>query len=236
MTISTPAVSVLVISAGAGERREGCLRSISETTPVTRALEVLVADSINAGAAAARGEILVVVGEHTRVLPGWLRPLVRTLRDTPEIGVAGAKLLATDGTVDAAGGVLFADGSVTGYGHGAPDPRAPLLGYERDVPYVSAGLLATRRGLLQRLGGVDDAFGQGHADVDYCLRVRAAGLRVVYQPQSVAVRDAEEVADAEAASAAHVRFVRRWATPLAAFPSRPERFDAATWERLALSS
>lgn len=231
-------VSVIVHAPGAGERLDACLRSISETTPVTGAIEILVADAAEGSVAArnraadtASGELLVFVADGTLVQPGWLRPLVRTLRDEPDVGVVGGKLVAADGSLAEAGGVIFADGSVTSFGRGSPDPQAPLLGFVRDVHFVSADLLATRSGLFRRSGGIDGGFHDGYEDVDYCLRVRAAGRRVVYQPQSVAVgvpRPAPALT-----SAAGKRFVRRWATPLAALPARPERFDAATWDRLA---
>jgi cellulose synthase/poly-beta-1,6-N-acetylglucosamine synthase-like glycosyltransferase len=237
---SRPEVSVLVPTAGAGQRLDDCLRAISETTPAAGAIEVVVADAgtadaaavaaawsarhvradpaggaigaINAGAEAARGQLLVIVGDRTRVLAGWLRPLARTLRDAPDVGVAGGQLLAADRTVEAAAGL----------GNSALDPRGVKL---RDVPYVPAGLLATRRDLLLRLGGFDRAFGERLADVDYCLRVRAAGPRVVHQPQSVAVADAPPAASDDAQR----RFIRRWTTPLSALPPGRERFDAATW-------
>ena len=176
----------------------------------------------------------MIVGERTRVRTGWLRPLVRALREAPDVGVAGGLLLAADGTVEAAGGALFADASATGFGRGAADPRDPLLRQDRDVPFVSAGLLATRRGLLLRLGGVDSGFGPLHAAVDYCLRVEAAGRRVVHRPQSVAeVAATPPGADEDDGRR---RFARRWTTRLATLPPRPEQLDAVAWHRLARSA
>jgi cellulose synthase/poly-beta-1,6-N-acetylglucosamine synthase-like glycosyltransferase len=124
----------------------------------------------NMGADAARGEFLMFVSDHTLALPGWLRPLVRILRDEPEVGVAGGKLLSDHGRLEQAGGVIFADGSRASFGCGALDPDAPVYGFVRDVHYVSADLLATRAGLFRVLGGFDSLFLAGdYADVDYCL-------------------------------------------------------------------
>ena len=40
----------------------------------------------------------------------------------------------------------------------------------------------TRREVFERLGGFNSQLSRFGADVDYCARVRAAGLRVVYTP------------------------------------------------------
>ncbi len=231
------AIEIVIADAGTTDAAAAVAGAWSEHLRLTHIRADAATGAIGAitrGAEAARGELLVIVDDRTRLLRGWLRPLVRTLRDTPDAGVVGGMLLTADGAVEEAGGVLFADGSITGFGQGSPDPRAPVLGYVRDVPYVSAGLLATRRGLLRRLGGVDHRFGERYADIDYCLRVQAAGLRVVYQPQSVAVGPTPPGVDAS--NDGRRRFTRRWTAALAALPQRPELFDAATWDRLARSA
>lgn len=239
-TPATAAIELLVVDAGvrdasavvlAGGGPERAARYVRADPPQGRVA------ALNVAADAARGELLVFVGDHTVVHPGWLRPLVRALREDPGAGVAGGRLLAADGTVEAAGGTLFADGSTLGFGCGGTDPHDPLLGYGRETPYVSADLLATRTGLLRRLGGMDTLIGEARADVDYCLRVRGAGRRVLYQPQTVATaraRPADEELDGTGDG--RRRFGRRWAAALAALPERPAHVDAATWVRLARNS
>lgn len=41
------------------------------------------------------------------------------------------------------------------------------------------------RELFFSLGGFDETFLNGQEDVDFCLRVREAGYKVIYQPQTV---------------------------------------------------
>jgi hypothetical protein len=54
-----------------------------------------------------------------------------------------------------------------------------------DVPYVTGAGIAMRRSDWERVGGFDEGFFPAYfEDVDLCLRVRAAGLRCVYQPQA----------------------------------------------------
>ena len=42
----------------------------------------------------------------------------------------------------------------------------------------------TRRDVFEQLGGFDETFPRDFNDVDYCLRVRRSGLRVVYTPDA----------------------------------------------------
>ncbi|MCW2526460.1 MAG: glycosyl transferase family protein [Pseudonocardiales bacterium] len=214
-----PKVSLLVVSADAPGQLQACLHSLTDTTPTTPAVEVLVVDAnptaigaaaardcaerfhtryatadpargrvgaINPGAEAARGELIVVIDENVRLLAGWLRPLIRPLDVDVEVGVVGGKLIADDETVLHAGGGILSDATVVDFAHETTVPASSAPLDVRDVFWVSGRLMATRRGLLRRLGGIDPLVGPTFGDVDYCLRVRAAGRRVVHQPQTVA--------------------------------------------------
>jgi hypothetical protein len=189
-TPATGAIEIVVADAGETDHAAAVASAWSARLPLryVRADPALgPVAACNAAADAARGELVVLLGDRTRVSSAWLRPLVRALRDELDVGVAGGKLLAEDGVIDEAGGLVFADGSLAGFGRGAPDGD-PLAAFARDVDYVSADLLATRRGLFRRLGGIDGRFHPGFEAADYCLRVRLAGRRVVYRPDAVAAR------------------------------------------------
>jgi GT2 family glycosyltransferase len=144
--------------------------------------------SANEGAAAARGEFLVFLNNDTVVTPGWLHALLQTFADHPGTGVAGSRLLYPDGTLQEAGGVVFRDGSAAKFGAHDPNPDAPVYAFLREVDYVSGAACATPTELFRRLSGFDAVYGFGYyEDTDYCFRVRAQGLRVIYQPRSVVV-------------------------------------------------
>lgn len=257
---SRPEVSLLVLAGDEPERLEGCLRAVAETTPVTSAIEIAVVGPPAAGevahgwsdrlglrrvradpaegapalrdlaAAAATGDVLVFLDDRTRPLAGWLRPLVRPLRTEPDVGAVGGKLMTARGALDAAGGIVFTDGSIARFGHGSPDAGEATFGFVRDVHYVPADLFATRAGLLRVLGGFDDRLDEGYRAADYGLRVRAAGRRVIYQPQAVAVAHEQPAAGT---ADTRTRFAKRWASALAAMPRRPERLTAEAWDSLA---
>jgi GT2 family glycosyltransferase len=105
----------------------------------------------------------------------------------PDVGAVGARLLYQDGTLQH-GGVLLGVEGVAGHEGVGDSPleagyygRSQLL---RSAGAVTAACLATRREVFLGLdGGFDELHLQvAFNDVDYCMRVRRAGLRVVYTP------------------------------------------------------
>ncbi|MCW1069276.1 glycosyltransferase, partial [Streptococcus anginosus] len=87
----------------------------------------------NTGLQHARGEIVIYLNNDTEVSPTWLIPIVERMED-PSIGLVGARLVYADGTLQEAGGVVFADGVTENYGNGN-NPENHSYTYFRDVDY-----------------------------------------------------------------------------------------------------
>jgi GT2 family glycosyltransferase len=117
---------------------------------------------------------------------GWDN-ILRWHLSRADIGAVGARLLYPDRTVQHAGMVLGTEGSGAEHeGRGAaasdPGPRGRWK-QRRTVPAVTGALLGCRRDAFEQVGGFDALrFGIWFSDVDFCLRLRAAGLRVIYEP------------------------------------------------------
>ena len=142
----------------------------------------------NNGVHAADGEIIVFLNNDTVPLAGWLPPLIRTLLDRPGTGAVGGKMVFPDGMLQEAGALVYSDGTGANFGKYDLDPDAPLYNFVREVDYCSAALLATPRTLFLDCGGFDTRFCPAYyEDTDYCFQVRAAGLDVLYQPESVII-------------------------------------------------
>jgi GT2 family glycosyltransferase len=186
--------------------------------------------AVNRAAEAATGDVLVLLNNDTVPLPGWLTPLLRTLRDHEDVGVVGGRLVYPDGRLQEAGGIVFSDASGANFGSGRLDPDAPEFTYVRDVDYVSGALLATRRALFEELGGLDRIWGFGYYDdSDYSFKLRERGLRTVFQPDSVVVHIEGGTAGTDTSTGpkeSQVRnrsvFVERWAMALHEQPYPPE--------------
>ncbi|NTV94300.1 MAG: glycosyltransferase [Thiobacillus sp.] len=164
------------------EGREGALRVLRDGAPFN------FAALNNRAAEAARGEVLCLLNNDTEVIaPDWLDEMVGHLLQE-RVGVVGAKLYYPDGRVQHGGDVVGVGGTANhlhaGLGGGEPGycRRASVA---QELSAVTAACMVTRRGLYLELGGLDE----GHLpiafnDVDYCLRVREAGHKVVWTPHA----------------------------------------------------
>jgi len=61
------------------------------------------------------------------------------------------------------------------------------------VDYAISAFWMLRRDVIERVGLLDERIFYSPEDVDYCLRVWAAGYRVIYDPGARAVHDAQEI-------------------------------------------
>lgn len=119
---------------------------------------------------------------------GWDARLRQTLA-RPEIGLVGARLLYPDGTLQHAGVVLGrGEGRPIHEGlHSRPGEPGPLARWirPRAVAAVTGAFMAVRREVFELLGGFDEGLAVGYNDMDLCLKARAQGLRVLYDPALV---------------------------------------------------
>ena len=140
--------------------------------------------SCNDAVASARGRVVVLLNNDTRVLPDWLDALLDGLAELPRAALVGSKLLYPDGALQEAGAIVWRDGSAWNYGRN-DDPNRPQYCHAREADYVSAASVAIPRELWRELGGFDATFVPAYCeDSDLCLRIRASGRAVWYQPLS----------------------------------------------------
>jgi O-antigen biosynthesis protein len=214
-TSADPVVSILLVTFNRADLTFACLRSLADacdepfevivvdngsTDSTRRLLErvrglraVLNAENVhfvrgaNQAAALARGEILLFLNNDVQLLPGAVTAAVRTLRTSRDVGAVGGKIVLLDGTLQEAGSIVWSDGSCLGYGRGR-DPLGPEYMFRREVDYCSGAFLLTRRATFEALGGLDLDYAPAYyEEADYCLRLWERGLRVIYDPQAVAL-------------------------------------------------
>jgi GT2 family glycosyltransferase len=140
----------------------------------------------NFAARQAAGEVLCLLNNDTEVIsPDWLEEMVAQLLQS-RVGVVGAKLYYPDGCVQHGGDVVGV-GGVANHAHAYLQRSEP--GYcnravvAQDLSAVTAACMVTWRNLYQELGGLNERdLPVAFNDVDYCLRAREAGYRVVWTP------------------------------------------------------
>lgn len=137
----------------------------------------------------ARGEFIALINNDIEVIGGdWLDEMMsHALR--PEVGVVGAKLLYTNGTVQH-GGVIMglsgcADHLSRGLGRDEPGYMARAV-LTQSLSAVTGACLVVRKSLYRELGGLNEQdLAIAFNDVDFCLRVRGAGYSVIWTPYAL---------------------------------------------------
>lgn len=154
----------------------------------------------NQGAHLATARYLLFMNNDALLAPGALAAALDTMRQEEGVGAVGGRIIKFDGLLQEAGNIIFADGACAGYGRG-DDPEKPQYQFRRVVDYVSGCFLLTPRALFATLGGFDEAFAPAYyEESDYCLRLVAAGYRVLYEPRVVLFH--KEYGSSDAAQAA----------------------------------
>ncbi|MEH6951364.1 glycosyltransferase family 2 protein [Nitrobacter sp. NHB1] len=117
----------------------------------------------------------------------WLEEMLTRLSE-PDVGAVGALLTWPGGVVQHGGVVLGINFSVA---HAFTDRFSDDPGFldqllvAHECSAVTAACLATRRSDYLAVGGMDEArFAVAFNDVDYCLRLREAGKRIVLTPHA----------------------------------------------------
>jgi len=205
-----PTVSVLVLVLDRLDLLGGCLDTVGRAT--TQATEtvvvangtpaaalavlerrediVLVRSEVNLGfgggcnlaAEVARGRYLVFVNDDSRLDRHGVDRLIQRANSESDIGAVGSRILFEDGSLQEAGGIIWRDGTTAHVGRDRP---ADDISYRspRDVDYCSANGLLVTRSAWDAVGGFDETYYPAYyEDADLCMKLRARGFRVVYEP------------------------------------------------------
>jgi GT2 family glycosyltransferase len=173
----TPAAAIEAMREQAGDR----LRLVEFDRPFNFSAK------INAGAVRSKGEYLLLLNDDIEVAtPNWIERMVMYAA-LPGVGAVGGRLLLEDGRLQHAG-VGFEEG-LPGhpyYGFPSDGPGyANAVKVARNLLAVTGACLMTPKALFEKVGGLSTELPVNYNDVDYCLKLREEGQRVVYDPDVV---------------------------------------------------
>jgi GT2 family glycosyltransferase len=211
--VKIPVVSIIIPCYGKVDYTLRCLSSLAEIPPETP-FEIIVAEdasgdpdcaklrnvrgityierkknmgflrSCNDAAKHARGAYIFLLNNDTYVMRGAVDALVRLLRERPDAGMVGARLIYPDGVQQEAGGIVWRDGSAWNYGR-HDSALKPEYCYVREADYISGAAIMLPRDTWNKLGGFDEHFLPAYCeDSDLAFRIRREGLKVLYQPEA----------------------------------------------------
>jgi GT2 family glycosyltransferase len=139
----------------------------------------------NFGVAQAHGSLLCFLNDDVEVISEeWLDTLVARA-SLDGVGAAGPMLYYPSGQIQHAG-VLLGIGGVADHafrnferGQAGYFSRATL---EQDYSCVTAACMVVRRAVFEQIGGFDVDLPTAFNDVDFCIRLRRTGARIVWTP------------------------------------------------------
>ncbi|MFI5286798.1 MAG: glycosyltransferase, partial [Candidatus Dormibacteria bacterium] len=206
--VGTPSVDVIVVTRADGTDLSDCAATIERVSGYKhRRVATVVAGqntpaAINTAVRALKGDHIVVVDASTRVITAeWLETMLELSQRT-SIGAVGIRLRYPDGTVAHEGVVC-----------GRLDLASNVdqhLRVIKEVSAVSGACLMTRRDVFEAAAGFDEGFSRSLWDVDYCMRIRALGHRVVCTPLAEMTWGDAARSSAGAGTADARTFARRW--------------------------
>lgn len=139
----------------------------------------------NFGRRYAAGKYLLLLNNDVEVINGdWLTQMVGECSQ-PGVGLCGAMLYYPDDTIQHAG-IITGLGGYAGHSHKYHKRGGSgymfRLATVQDFSAVTAACLLVRTAVYDELHGLDEEFTVAYNDVDFCLRVRDAGWRIVWTP------------------------------------------------------
>lgn len=167
----------------------------------------------------ARGEVLCLLNNDTQVITrDWIEEMLGVLLQ-PGVGIVGARLWYEDGSLQH-GGVIVGAGGTAAHAHAflpRSEPgyfgRAQLM---QEFSAVTGACLMVRKSLYEALSGLNEKnLAVAYNDVDFCLRAREAGWRVVWTPYAELyhfesrTRGAEDVGERKGRMARESAYMRR---------------------------
>ena len=145
----------------------------------------------NLAISTATAPVLLLLNSDTRVPVGALSRLLATLSDQPATGAVGPRLENADGDLEYSCG--RAPGLLPEIVHKLLLHRVfPYFRFgfwhhrqQRDVGWVTGACIMVRRAAIDVAGPLDDAMFMCYEDLEWCMRLKASGWRIVYEPASI---------------------------------------------------
>ena len=140
-------------------------------------------------------DYVLLLNPDTVVPPDGVRKMVDFIESCPEVGIAGPKLVRADGSLDLACRRSFPTPEVSLYrmlGLSRLFPKSRRFARYNltyldpdeltEVDSVNGAFMLVRRQAIEQAGLLDESFFFGGEDLDWALRIKEKGWKVMYNP------------------------------------------------------
>lgn len=139
----------------------------------------------NFGAREAAGEYLFLLNNDTEWISEDVIGELLGFAQRPDVGAVGARLYYEDDTIQHAGAIVGWGGVA---GHAFVNQGRGETGYQhriicaQDLSAVTAACMMVKKSAFDKAGGFTEELAVAFNDIDLCMKIRAQGLHVVYDP------------------------------------------------------
>lgn len=187
---SYPDYTLIINDNGSDPQMQKYLQDIETDQRVTVILhkkpEVSFCQAMNECLAISNSDLIVTV-QNDMIFKNsnWMMELVNCLERYPDAGMAGAKLIYPNGTIQHAGATFSDQGDWYHIGRGEPEYE---FNRERVVPGCTSSVMIVRKEAIPEGGWNEDYLhAANHNDVEMCCLMRKNGWKIIYCPSSVVV-------------------------------------------------
>ena len=180
----------LILENGSREEETfRCYRELEETCGRVRILkwdgDFNYAAINNFGAEAAEGEYLLFLNNDTQMLPGGAVRRMAEACMQEGTGAVGARMYFADDTIQHAGVIIgyagFAGHCFSGEARGAAGYMKRIVS-QMELSAVTAACMMCPAEAFRQVGGFSPELAVALNDIDLCLKLKAAGYRIFYEP------------------------------------------------------
>ncbi len=191
-------LEIVVVDNASSDGSADAVQAVSPAVTLIRNAEnVGFGRAVNQALQATTAPYVLLLNSDAELRPGALSALARVLEARPEVAVVGPRTRFADGTIQVSWGSrpgLVAEWSqrrlVKGLEAREPGARQhaeAIASREHEPDWLSGSAWLARREALLAVGQFDEGFFLYWEDVDLCLRLRAAGWRLVFTPSAEVV-------------------------------------------------
>jgi hypothetical protein len=181
--------------------RDSSLAMLKSLFPMVRVIQnpsnVGFSRANNVVISQSRSDYILLLNPDTLIIGDAIERVVKFMKEHPEVGIAGCKVLNRDGTLQLACRRRIPTPEVAFYrltGLSKLFPRSRVMAkynmtYEspdqtHEVDAVSGAFLMIRHKVVEEIGPLDERFFMYGEELDWCLRTKRAGWSVMYYPEA----------------------------------------------------
>lgn len=172
-------LEVIVVDNASSDNSIQVVKSFSKVKLIYNHKNLGFPKSVNQGLKIATGNYFLLLNPDTQLPKDFFTKCLKFTKEYPDFGIMGPKFINPDGTVQ---GSVFPEPSIINTLKNnfkyAPESLYPI-----EVNCISGGCMFIPKSTIDRIGYFTERVFMYYEDLDYCRRIRRAGLKVIYNPQ-----------------------------------------------------